>query len=340
MRRSLFAALAIAFFMNTPTAKAADAEYVIKFGTVAPEGTPWAMQLRAIKKRVETESKGRIKFKLFLGGTLGGEVEMVRSTRRGRLQGFGGSTAAMAEGAGIDQMMLFELPFFFESFEEADYIADKVVQKDFEKILDKKGFVFAHWNENGWRNFGTKAKPIHTVDDLRSMKMRSQEAPTHLAMYKALGVQAESLPVPEVLGALQTGMVDGFDNTPLFSSATGWYEGVKHYTISQHIYQPAIVVYNKKFLAKLPEDLRKIVIGDTQAETREARNNVRAMRTELLQNFRESGIAVYEMTPAERALFEKACAGVPKQFEKKIGKKLLDKVIKGKAEYRANKAKK
>jgi len=259
---------------------------------------------------------------------------MVRATRRGRLQGWGGSTAALAEGAKIDQLMLFELPFFFKSLEEADYVADEVVKDDFVRLLEKKGFTFAQWNENGWRNFATKSSPVTSLALLRTMKMRSQEAPTHLAMYQALGVQAESIPVPEVLGALKTGMVDGFDNTPLFSAATGWYEGVKHYTISQHIYQPAIIVYNKKFMDALPEDLRQIVIGDAAAETREARKNVRGMRDELLQNFREAGITVHEMTPAQRKPFEEACASVPKQFQRKIGKKLLDKVRAGQAEFR------
>ncbi|MFH1808659.1 MAG: TRAP transporter substrate-binding protein DctP [Pseudomonadota bacterium] len=326
-------AAVFALLVLPSTIRADKAEFVIKFGTVAPDGTPWADQLRSIKKRVESESKGRIKMKLFLGGTLGGEVEMVRALRRGRIQGWGGSTAALAEGASLDPLLVFELPFFFRSFEEADYIADKVVKDDFVTLLNKNGFVFGHWNENGWRNFGT-TKPAHTLADLRTMKMRSQEAPTHLAMYQALGVQAESIPVPEVLGALKTSMVDGFDNTPLFSSATGWYEGIKHYTISRHIYQPAIIVYSKKFVDELPPDLQKILIGDPDKESVEARKNVRAMATPLMQNFKEAGITVYELTPAERKPFEDACAKVPDQFEKKIGKKLLDKVKAALAEIR------
>lgn len=326
-------ACAVALTLVAGVASAKE-EFVIKFGTVAPEGTPWAEQLKAIKKRVEKESEGRVKYKLFLGGTLGGEVEMVRQARRGRLQGWGGSTAAMAEGAKIDELMLFELPFYFESFEEADHIADNVVRDDFINLLAKKGFTFAQWHENGWRNFATKDQAIHTLDDIRKLKMRSQESPVHLAMYKALGVQAESIPVPEVLGALQTGMVDGFDNTPLFSSATGWYEGVKHYTISRHIYQPAVIVYNKEFMDKLPDDLRKIVIGDEKKETTEGRASVRAIREELLNNFRETGITVYEMTAAERKAFEVQCKPVEKQFQGKIGKALLQKVNQAKAEYR------
>jgi len=308
-------------------------EFVLKFATVAPDGTPWAVHLKSVKKRIEKDSGGRIKMKLFLGGSLGGEVETVRDLRRGRLQGWGGSTAAVAEGARIPQLQLMEIPFLFTSFAEADYVLDKVVNADFEKILAEKGFVLGFWHENGWRNFATKKKAIHTMADLREMKMRSQESPAHLAMYKALGVQAESIAVPEVLGALQTGMVDGFDNTPLFSAATGWYEGVKFYSISQHIYQPAAIIFGKKFMDKLPEDLRKVVLGDPAAEAKAGRKSVRDMRGELLANFKEAGITVYEMTDAERKPFIDATKKVHKEFESVVGKDLLDKVYGGKKAF-------
>ena len=332
---ALFLSAAICLVGLHASPAQAKPEFVIKFATVAPDGTPWAIHLKEIKKRINKDSKGRIKMKLFLGGTLGGEVETIRDLRRGRIQGWGGSTAAVAEGARIPELQLMELPFLFESFEEADHILDEVVHKDFVDILGKKGFVLWFWHENGWRNFATKAKEVHTLADLRGMKMRSQESPVHLAMYKALGAQAESIPVPEVLGALQTGMVDGFDNTPLFSAATGWYEGVKFYTISQHIYQPAAILWGKKFIDKLPDDLKKLVLNEGHAEAVKGRASVRAMRGELLQNFRESKIKVYEMTAAERKAFMDATRKVHKEFEPKVGKKLLKKVYAAQKTFRA-----
>ncbi len=338
---SLRSSLRIALFSLTTLAVliAADqpvmaAEFTLKLATVAPDGTPWAQHLTAIKKRVEKESGGRIKMKVFLGGTLGGEVETVRALRRGRLQGWGGSTAALAEGAGIAQLQLMELPFLFESFAEADHILNEVVHEDFKKLMADKGFVFGFWHENGWRNFATK-EPLTNLAGLQGMKMRSQESPVHLAMYKALGVQAESIPVPEVLGALQTGMVDGFDNTPLFSAATGWYEGIKYYTVSQHIYQPAVIIYSKKFIDSLPEDLQKVVLGDWRAETSHGRKIVRTMREDLLQNFRDARITVADMPAAERKIFIDKTRGVHAEFEGEIGKALLKKVYAAQKEFQA-----
>ncbi|MBW1899659.1 MAG: TRAP transporter substrate-binding protein [Deltaproteobacteria bacterium] len=316
------------------------AEFVIKYATIAPDNTPWSNHMMRLKKQIEGDSKGRIKMKVFLGGALGGEVEMIRSLRRGRIQGFGGSTAAVAEGIGIPELQLLELPYLFDSLEESDYILDHVVFKDFQKILKEKGFYLAFWHENGWRNFAASKVEVHTPDDLRKLKMRSQESSVHLAMWKALGVQAESIAVPEVLGALKTGMVDGFDNTPLFASATGWYEGVDHYIISKHIYQPAIILYSLKFIDSLPEDLKKIVIGDPMAEMAWGRKAVREMTEPLLQNFRDEGIKVYELTEEEKDAFRKLTFPVHKEFESIVGKELLEKVYAAKKEFALKKEKK
>jgi len=308
-------------------------EFIIKFATIAPDNTPWSNHLKMMQERIQKESDGRIKVNVFLSGALGGEVEMVRSLRRGRVQCYGGTAASVAEGAGIPEFQLLELPCLFDSLEEADYILDKVVFKDFEEILRKKGFKMAYWHENGWRNFATRKVQVRTPEDLRKLKMRSQESKVHLAMYKALGVQAEAIATPEVLGALQTGMVDGFDNTTLFSSASGWYEGIKYYTISEIIYQPGVILYSLDFFESMPKDLQKVLIGDPEKEMAWGRAAVREMNEPLLQNFKEEGITVYQLTPEEKEAFRKLLLPVHKNFEAEVGKDLLEKVYAGKKAF-------
>jgi TRAP-type C4-dicarboxylate transport system substrate-binding protein len=325
---ALIAGLFFVFGAVTVTAT----EYEIKFGSIAPENTPWADGVAALKKNVETQSKGKIKMKVFLGGALGGEVEMVRSLRRGRIQAYGGTAASVAEGVGIPELQLLELPYLFDNLEEVDYILDKVVFDDYQKILNEKGFYLDHWHENGWRNFATHGVEVHTPEDLRKLKMRSQESKVHLAMYKALRVQAESIPVPEVLGALKTGMVNGFDNTPLFTSASGWYEGIDHYIISQHIYQPGLILYSLDFINSLPEDLRKILLSNPEERVLSGRAGVREMSEPLLQNFRETGIKVYELTPAEKEVFKEQLLPVHQEFSP-IAKALLEKIYAGKKAF-------
>jgi TRAP-type C4-dicarboxylate transport system substrate-binding protein len=117
-----------------------------------------------------------------------------------------------------------------------------------------------------------------------------------------------------VLPALNTGIVDGFDNTALFSLAAGWIEPVTHYTLSKHIYQPAAVVYSKKFVDSLPPDLQKIVIGDPFAESARGRVAVRSLEGELLETITSMGKQVVEISAAERDALKAKTRAVHKSF--------------------------
>ena len=103
--------------------------------------------------------------------------------------------------------------------------------------------ILAFWSENGFRHFGTKDKPIKSPADLRGKKMRSQESFVHLEMWKAFGASAVPIATTEVLTALQTGTVDGFDQATLYAIAASWYKSIKFFTVSNHIYQPAIIAF-------------------------------------------------------------------------------------------------
>jgi TRAP-type transport system periplasmic protein len=295
----------------------AEAQFVANFGSAAPENTPWADQLTEIKTRVEKESGGRVKLKLFLGSVLGGEVEMVRDIRRNaRLQGGGFSTGAVAAGANVPLLDLPELPYLFRNTTEADAVLDNVLWDPMQKELKGKGFVMVAWAENGWRNFATKTGPVKTPTELAKYKMRSQESKVHQAMYTALGVQAVTLPVSEVITSLQTGVVDGFDNTPLFTQAAGWYQPIKYYNLSRHIYQPAAVVYGSKFWDALPADLQTILMGDPKATSASGRKGVRGLETQLLANFKDMGVTVVDLTDAEREVFAAKVRNVHLDFVK------------------------
>ena len=291
-----------------------EAEFVMNFATVAPDNTPWAKQLRGVEKRIEEESGGRIQVKLFLGGSLGSEIECIQDVARGeRIQGGGFSTGAMGEAMDIPILTMIELPYLFSTNAQADAVLDEVLYQPTETALSSKGFVLGGWAENGWRNFATKG-PASTKEDLSKFKMRAQENPVHMDMYKMLGVQAVAKPTSEVLPSLNTGIVDGFDNTALFSLAAGWIEPVTHYTLSRHIYQPAAVVYSKKFVDSLPPDLQKVVLGDPHAESKRGRDAVRALEGELLETIRSMGKQVVELSAEQTAAFKAETRAVHKSF--------------------------
>ena len=305
----------------------------VRFVSIAPEGTPWSEQMTAMKNRVEKESGGRIQFKLYLGGQLGGEVETLRSLQRGRVQAWGGSVGALA--GLVPELQLLELPYLFRTLDEADYVLDEVLFAPYADLMAKKGLALQSWNENGWRHIGSKEKPILAPADAKGLKVRSQPSPIHLRMWKALGANPVAISVPEVLTSLQTGVVDAFDNSPLFTTATSWHTAIKHFALTQHMYQPGALVFNKGFLDKLPEDLRKILLGDAKAEAIAGRTGVRALEPEVLKLMESEGVKVYRLDAAQRQAFAAVLEPVHAEFAKTVGADLLSKAKAALAKYRA-----
>ncbi len=318
------AAAASTFFIGR--AKADEAEFTMKIATVAPAGTPWAEQLTKLKKHIKEVTGGRIRVKAYLGGGLGDENSTAEATKRGTIQCFGGSIGALASA--VPELECIELPYLFPNEKAADNVLDTVIREDIDALLWERGYKLFFCTENGYRSIGSTFE-ISEVKHLKGKKMRSQEAKVHLETWTALGASPLPLAVTEVLPSLQTGAVDGFDNTPLFAFAAGWYQGIKYFTLTKHIYQPGIVVFSRKFWESLPADLQTIVMDDPLKLSKQGRRGVRAMEGQLIENFRTAGVTVNELSATSKVTFASTAAEAYAKFVKRAnpaGAALLKKI--------------
>ena len=272
-----------ALAMATPAASqpltcTAEAPCQLRIGTVAPPGTPWAKIVIKLKRRIQSKSQGRIKVRAFMGQSLGGEKSIVRRCRRGTLEMLGVSTGALATM--VPELNAYELPYLFEDLEQADKALDATFESA-QRVMTAKGFYLYHWSENGFRDFATKDGFVRQPSDLQGMKMRAQESFVHTGMYEALGAKPNPIPVAQVAEDLANGVVSGYDNTWLYSYAAQWHKNVQYITESHHIYQPAVIAYNKEWLERMPADLREILLEDRDRQTRLGRKRIRIyfMRT-------------------------------------------------------------
>lgn len=306
--------------------------FTAKAGTVAPADTPWAVWIQNVRKRMQKETDGALKIKVYLGGKLGGERAIIEETKRGTIQIFGGSVGALAAQY-VPELNVFELPFLFESDAEVDYVLNKM-KPDVKKLLAERGFVFSMWSENGWHGFANKKGCISSPDDLKGQRLRAQPSALHLATYKALGATPVELPAPEVLSALEVGVVDGFSNTPLFSFASGWYRPVTHFTYTKHMYQPGIIVVSKKWFDGLPKKVQAVILDPQEEKSGLA--SIRALTQPLLDNFKAVGVSVCDINSKNRAVFSKRSKKVWEEFGNKSlrSKQLLDAVLKHKSDFK------
>lgn len=304
-----------------------EAPCVVRISTVAPRGTPWAAQMERLKDYFEEQSGGRLDVRAYLGSS-DGEVSLARQCKDGALEGVGVSIGAI--GQLVPELGVFELPFLFDTPEQADNVIDNHLTDDVDSLLGTNGFQLYIFSENGFRNFATtNGIAVRTPTDLSGITMRAQESWIHESMYEHLAATPRAIPVTEVSTALSTGTVQGFDNTPLYSQAAGWPEFIDTWTVSNHIYQPAVVVWNKEWFDSLPEDLQAVMLSNREVETRRGRSDIRSINPMLMQNFGAFGVTVVELTDAERAALAAATQPVHEEFRARVptGVEMLDTIL-------------
>jgi len=296
-----------------------DPEFLMEVGTVAPNGSPWAEQLQRFKSEVQEKTEGRLKVKLRLGR--GNERSLARRVQMGSMQAFAGSVGGMSSI--VREVNVIEAPYVFESFEMADKALDNPeVTDQVRKVLSKRGLIFGIWAENGYRSYFSKQK-IRKLSDMKGIRFRSQESMVHVETYEAFGATPVPIDNGNTLMSVQTGVVDGFDNTPLFAMSASWYQGLKkgerHIFLSRHCYQPALLVYSKKWFDTLPKDFQKIITNLDHELTVWGRTQVRKIEPVLLKNLQRYGYEVYEPSPEELAPFKAAQKSVPDRVAKEMG---------------------
>jgi TRAP-type C4-dicarboxylate transport system substrate-binding protein len=312
------AAAVSTFFIGRSKAHAGDeAEITLKFATVAPPGTPWSAHTDRLKKRVKEGSGGRVRIKAYLGGALGDENSTASRCRKGGIAGWAGTTAALASIC--PDLAAFELPYLFPDLATADDILDNKINGDIEAMLAKAGFKLLFFSENGHRSIGTNFGFVKSTGDLKGKKMRSQPHDVHQNTWRALGASPEPIAVTDVMTALQTGVVDGFDNTPLFTFAASWFQGISHFTLTDHSYQPAVAVLHLDTWNSLPADIQALLADDIKGESAWGRKQVRKIGPGLIANFGAAGIAVHTSTQAEIQAFAQATLPTHKKFTDKYG---------------------
>ncbi|KPK15197.1 MAG: hypothetical protein AMJ62_10160 [Myxococcales bacterium SG8_38] len=315
---SLTALLALCLSIVGP-AIAEEPEFVMEVGSTAPSGSPWAAELKRYKKVVEERTGGRLKVKLRLGR--GNERSMTRRVQMGSMQAVAGSIGGMSSI--VREVNVIEAPYLFDDYAAADKVLDsKEVTEQFRQLLAERELVFGLWAENGYRSYFSRMK-IRKPADMKGVRFRSQESLAHVKTYQAFGASPVPIDVGNTLTSIQTRIVDGFDNTPLFATAGTWYQGLdegeRNLFLSRHCYQPAALVYSKKWFDTLPKDVQSALTVVDQELVEWGRKQVRIMEPVLLKNLERYGYDVYEPSAKELAPFKEVQKNVPDEIAKETG---------------------
>lgn len=322
MKVSLFGCLVLAaVFAVQGTAVAA--KYTINMGLGLNDKSAQFQSMKIFKEQVEKNSNGQIEVQLYHSSQLGDDREMMEALQLGTQEMTCPSSAPIA--AFVGGFKVFDLPFIFPSNEAADYVLDGEVGQDLLNQLEAKGIIGLSYWENGYRQLTNSAKEVRSPADLKGLKVRTMENPIHLAAWKALGANPTPMAFGELFSAMQQKVVDGQENPWGTIYLQKFFEVQSFTTDTGHAYSPFVMMISKKYWDKLPADLQKVV-KDAAWETRiENRKLNRKWNAEYLEKLKEK-MTVTELTPEQRAEFQKSVQPVYAQFEEEIGAELIAKV--------------
>ncbi|HEY4716740.1 MAG TPA: TRAP transporter substrate-binding protein DctP [bacterium] len=341
-RRSFIAFVVIAIFLiflsttKSVYAQESKPEYVIKIGTLAPEGSVWMEKLKEIMNIIEQKTNSRVKNTFYPGGVMGDEPAMVKKMNLDQLQM--GAFTIYGIYTIAPEMAVMELPFLFEDVSEVDYIRNRV-RPVFDEIFEKKGFKLLSWVDQGGFDQIYSKHPIKNLNDLAKQKTWAwTEQPIPIETYKAIGIAPVTTSVLELLSSLQAGIVDAFYTTPLACLALQWCLQIRYINMLNFKYEAGAVVMTMKAWNSLPKDIRQIIINEVRAFEPKVIASIRIASDKALMRMIQEGIQVVPFDPAERELFKKKTRVIYQQLAGKIySKDLLDRILKDLDKYRTSK---
>lgn len=229
-RRTTLAALALSLGplgSGLPqTAAAQSGPVSLRIGSVVPKNSLYHRELLSLGEAWRSAQGGDAKFVVFTDGSQGGEAELSRRMRIGQLQGALMSVVGLRE---IEPSIaaLQNLPLAFRSWDEVDYVREKM-RPAMEKRFMDKGFVVLGWGDAGWVRFFSKEAALRPADFKGRKFFAWGSEPEQQAIMKSLGYTPVPLETADILPAMQTGMINVLPSTPYFALASQIYGSASH----------------------------------------------------------------------------------------------------------------
>lgn len=267
----------------------------IRIGTVAPQGSPWDEALRYMAQEWSRISNDAIRVQIFPGGSLGDEGEMLRKVRQGQLQGVAVSSIGLSRID--DSVACLQVPLMLESYEELDYVRDKLEAR-LEKRIESKGFKVLSWSDAGWVRVFSKEE-AQTPDDLKRMKLfTSAGDPETESLYKRFGFQVVPLSLGDLTTSLQTGMIDAVPNPPLFAQLAEVHKLAPHMLDVK--WTPLIggTLLSARVWNQLPAGEQAQMLQAARESGLRLRDEIRRMGDDAIGEMARRGLSVTEPTPA------------------------------------------
>ncbi len=319
------AATALALSVTAGVASAEgcdDGEIVIKFSHVTnTDKHPKGIAASLFQQRVNEEMNGKACVEVYPNSTLYDDDKVLEAMLQGDVQMAAPSLSKFEQFT--KQFRIYDLPFMFKNIEAVDAFQASEAGEAMKTSMARRGVLGLEFWHNGMKQMSAN-KPLILPEDAKGLKFRVQPSEVLKAQFEALGASPQPMAFSEVYGALQTGVVDGQENT--WSNVYGqkFFEVQDGTTETNHGALDYLVVTSTEWWESLPEDIRTqlgTILNEVSTERNAAVGQVDA---EARQAVLDAGGVIRELTPEQREAWVTAMKPVWDQFREDVGQENID----------------
>ena len=254
----------------------------------------------AIRDELWKRTGGKIYFDYKPFSMLGGEMEVLNQLQMGAIQGMAVSSVASTNLG--PRFGLINLPFLINDFEKLDkFVQSGKLFDHFMRAMDHQGITgldITGYGSYGWAT----TSPVTSLADARKIKFRIAEAAVNQMLYSQWGMNPVVMPWPDVPVSLKQGVITGLDHTPMVCNITKKFEVAKNYTELGYAQGLFIWVFNKAWLNRLPEDLRKTFVEVVREVCADIRKQTREQELAQIEMARKAGVKFLKLPAEEMTL--------------------------------------
>ncbi len=292
--------LLLACFLFVGPVQGAEKEVVIKLATLAPEGNSWVKMLNALNAEVMKKTDNMVRLKIYAGGVLGDENDMLRKMKIGQIQAAALTSTSLSEI--FKEINVLQIPFLFQNYDEVDLILNKM-DAYLKKGFEDNGYILLGFSEVGFVYLMSSTIPISSVSDIKKGKVWIQEESRMAkAVFDAAKVTAIPLSIPDVLVGLQTGLVDVVYIPPTGAISLQWFTKVKYLTNVPLAYVAGAIVISKNVFNRLLPAHQKILLESSQRHLSQLKATARNENQEATRVMVKQGVKV--ITPSKDQIDE------------------------------------
>ena len=229
----------------------------IKLGSTGPKDSHWDVGLKKLASDWYALSNGDINLRIYPGGIIGDELDIIRKMRIGQIDA--AAISALGLNTIYSGITSVTLPFLFQTDDEFRYVLDKM--KPFLNAeIEKKGYKVILWTSIGWVYFFGRT-PIETPEDLKKMKLFVTEGDSlKINLWKDSGFNVIPLGFNDILASLQSGMIDALAVPPLAAAAYQWFAVASNMMDFRWAPLFGAVIMRTKTWQKISSDIRPILL--------------------------------------------------------------------------------